>query len=106
MIEDFYVELTRKTPTYSKNSRAENIKAYSSGTTINGYIGSRVDIPLLEGGKRTIKTQYKFFSDTECNFDDIIVYNNENYIVKSDMQNTIHANHHFKGYVEKFENID
>lgn len=106
MIEDFYISLTRKTATYSKNSKKENIKTYSSGTTINGYIASRIDIPLMEGGKHTLKTRYKFFSDTLCNFDDVIVYNSENYIVKSDMQNTNNLNHHYFGYLEKFQDID
>ena len=106
MIDDFFVSLTRKVPTSSKDTTTfEYTKSYAS-TTINGYIGSRSYVEIQLGGKWTTKNAYKFFSDTECNYDDIIVYDSKNYRVVSDSQNTIDLDHHYKNYVEKIENVD
>lgn len=105
MIEDYYVSITRKVPTNPKNSKFEYVPSYTQ-STINGYIGSRTDIQQPEGGKWTVKTQYRFFSDTNCNHGDIVVFNSENYRLISDMQNTINLGHHYKGYVEKVEGVD
>lgn len=105
MIEDFYVSATRKTiNTANKNDSHEYVKTYTN-STINCYIGSRSSYEISEGGKWITKDQYKFYADTNCIYGDIIVYNSENYRLISDMQNTINKNHHYKGYVEKLENI-
>lgn len=105
MIEDFFVEMTRKTPTYSKNAQFEGVPSYSN-TSINGYIGSRTDFEQMINGKWTIKSQLKFYSDTECVHGDEITFNSENYRVIGKMQNTIGLGHHYKGYVEHCTNID
>jgi len=105
-IEDFYIESTRKTiNTNTKNSKYENVKGYTE-SSIMCYVGSRTAIEQFSQGKWTIKSQYKFFADTECSHGDIIVYKSENYRIVSDPQNTINADHHFKAFVEKMENVN
>ena len=105
MIEDFFVEMTRKTPTYAKNAQYEGVPSYAS-TTINAYIGSRSDQEQMMSGKWSIRSQQRFYSDTLCLHGDEIVFDSETYRVIGKMQNTINIDHHYKGYVEHCTNID
>lgn len=105
MIEDYFIEMTWKQLTgTTQNDNYENDEQFTT-TTINGYIGSRTPMEINVGGKWTSKNQYKFYSDEEPSYGDIIVYNGKNYRIISDPQNTVNMGHHYKSFVEHLTNI-
>jgi len=104
-IENYYNSMTRLTPTQNKNNKLEPVRTYAT-SSLNAKIGSRSDIEINSQGKITIKTQYKFYSDTLCNERDIIKYNSKFYRLISDMSSAGNKLHHYRGYVEKIAGID
>ena len=106
MIEDFYVSCTRKRPgTSTVNAKYEYQQSYAD-TTINGYLGSRSNSESNVGGKYTVTTEYKFYTDDfSMLYGDIIYYENGYYRVISVPQNTAHLSHHMKVMVEKIEGV-
>lgn len=106
-IENYYSIMTRLQPTQSVNDKLEEVRNYSSNTSnINAHIGSRNDFEITSHGKVTIKTQYRFYSDTKCNDRDIIKFNNEFYRLISDMSYAGKRIHHYRGFIEKIDGID
>ena len=69
-IEDFYEPITRRVFITGLNSKYETTKTSYTDTTINGYIGSNSNIEIKTADKDSVKTQYNFYSDTECNYSD------------------------------------
>jgi len=105
MIDDFYIECTRKRPTNTLNENNRAIKSYVD-TTINGYVGTRSIKNVLIAGQWTVKTQYKFYtSDWEIEFGDLIDYENLIYKVVSHPKNTAHKDNHMKVMLEEIDNI-
>lgn len=106
MIEDFYISCIRKRPTESQDTGTGEVIQTFTNTTINGYKGSQAFTFQKSADKLTTKTQYKFFTDDfNIRFGDIVNYENEDYLVISDTENTAHLNHHALVYIEKYKNI-
>jgi hypothetical protein len=105
MIEDFYIQCTRKRPTKTYDAKAEPIETLQS-TAINGYKCTQSFIRQVTAGKQVYKAQYKFLTDDfDIKFGDIINYEGIDYQVVSDTENTSHLNHHALVYIEKFSNV-
>lgn len=100
-IQHFYKPMTRRVFTYSQNEQYEQTTTYTD-TTINGYIGSRNSTEQYIG-KETIRTQYKFYSDTMCNYGDEIIYNSETYRIIDDSHDAVNKAHHYKALIEKVD---
>lgn len=101
-IEDFYVTMTRRIITKTTNTYYEPTVS-NADSTINGYIGSRSSQEQETGGKFTIRTYYKFYSDTCCNYADEIIYNGETYRLIDDMHDAVNKGHHYKGMLQKID---
>ncbi len=106
-IESYFVACVRRRPgTSTKNSKYESTVTYTS-TNINGYLGSRSNQEQKYGEKYTLKTQFKFYCDDfALLYGDLIDYESKTYRVVSDPQNTVHANHHIKVFVERISNVN
>jgi hypothetical protein len=104
-IDNYYISCLKyvSATTFSNSNRY--IKTLSS-TPINGYIGSQNDSQILDNGKYTIKTQYKFFTnDFEIKYGDVIEYENNKYEIISSPKNTVHKNNHIRVMLQKIEQV-
>ncbi len=102
-IEDFYNSMTRRIYTKGKNAQYEQTATVYSDSTINGYIGSRSSNEKETGGKFTIRTLYKFYADTCCNYGDEVIYDSETYRLIDDMHDAGNKLHHYKGILQKID---
>ena len=105
-IEEVYISCTRKRPAITYSSTGRPQKNSYSDTGINGYIGGQTDVPSYVGGKFTVTTQYKFFTDDfNIQFGDFILYENKIYECVGEPKNTAHQNSHIRIMVKKIKAI-
>jgi hypothetical protein len=104
-ITDFFIDCVRKRESVTLNDTRRAIKSYTS-TSITGYVGKGNTKYVNVADKITTVMQYNFYCDDfDLIFGDIIVYENKNYEVISNPQNTTHKNHHIKAILQLIENV-
>jgi hypothetical protein len=104
-IDDYYIECTRKRPTFTPNVRGRLIPTYVE-TPILGYKGSQVDHATIVGDMVTITTNYKFFcNDFDLKSNDLIEYEGEIYGIVGKPKNTANQNHHIKVMIQRVEGV-
>jgi hypothetical protein len=106
-IEDYYIDCTRKRPTYPTNDYGEPVKTYVD-TQIQGYCnGKPSNTQIFMGGKWVIQSQTMFLTnDSEIQHDDLVVIGTDNFRVIGRPANGGNKGHHYEVLVERIDSID
>lgn len=101
----YYIDCLKRRPTHTINNRGVDVVTYND-TSIMGYIGSNSDKEVVVADKRTIQTEYKFFSSHyDFIMGDRIIYENATYEVVGEAKNTAHRFDHCRVKIKRLEGV-